>query len=88
MYNSYTVDISTARKELSRIFDHVFFDKKTYVIMKRNIPLVKITKVEEESTKSIKTKRVDRALFGIWKNKKGKATIIADSLRRKSWSRK
>lgn len=88
MYNLNTVDISTARKELSRIFDKVFFDRQIYVVMKRNIPIVKIIKADEAVAKTIKTKLVDTSLFGIWKDKKEKTTTIAYNLRRKSWMRK
>lgn len=88
MYNLNTVDISTARREFSRILDKVFFDRQIYVIMKRNIPIVKMIKADETMVKTIKTKLLDTSLFGIWKDKKAKTTTIAYNLRKKSWVRK
>lgn len=85
MYNYPTIDISTARRTFSKIVDNVFLSGQTYFITKRNIPVVKITKIDLTPPLE-KNRSIDTFLFGILKSKKS-ALAVASNLRKKVWKR-
>lgn len=82
------VDLTTARKNLSRIVDEVFLEGTSVVIAKRNIPLAKLVGVSNKANSkkvSKKKKKIDDSLFGIWKGR-GKSTLeLTEELRKKAW---
>lgn len=86
MYNLPTIDISTARKTISKIVDNVFLSNQTYLITKRNIPVAKISRIDLKPVLD-KSRFVDLSLFGVLKSKKS-AVAIASKLRKKLWKRK
>lgn len=88
MLDTPTVNLSTARKNLSKILDEVFIKDKTYIITKGSIPVVKLVKVNMDSIKKSERKRkVDTRLFGYWKSDKRSSIKIEKELRLKAWSR-
>lgn len=87
MYNFTLIDTTTARKNFSKIIENVFLRNESYVITKRNIPLVKIVKVEDNKY-FVKEKEIDLSLFGVFKRKKTSAVDIARQLRQKNWVRR
>lgn len=82
------IDISSARKNLSKIVDQVYLDDRSFVIAKRNIPIVKIVKFKltEEKTLPVK-KTLDLSLFGLLAGKKQGSVALAKDLRVKTWLR-
>lgn len=83
------VDVSSARQNLSKLIDSVYLGGETVVIAKRNIPLVKIIKVDQlKDMLSTEPKSLDLSLFGILKNKKRNAIAIANQIRNDSWRAK
>lgn len=87
MYNYSFIDTTTARKNFAKIIENVFLRNESYVITKRNIPLVKIVRIEDNPY-LVKEKQIDLSLFGIFKRRKTNSITIARQLRRKSWKRK
>lgn len=83
------VDVSSARQNLSKLIDSVYLNGETVVIAKRNIPLVKIIRVDQaKDVPLIEPKSLDLSLFGILKNKKQSAIAIANQIRNESWRAK
>lgn len=81
------IGISTARKQLSKIVDSVYLEDREYIIIKGNIPLARISKVDiGKTTRAVRKKDLDTSLFGILNSKKDSITL-AKELRIKAWLR-
>ncbi|MBU1130237.1 hypothetical protein KKE45_02855 [Patescibacteria group bacterium] len=82
-----TYSISDTRKNFSKIVNDVFLGNKTYLVSKRGIPLIKISKINSlgiHLTSSFK-KTLDLSLFGIFKKSKKTTQVITKELREKAW---
>lgn len=82
-----TVDASQARKNLSDLMNAVFFQQQNFLLTRRGIPMAQLMPVVKSTYKKASRKNIDTALFGIWKNKKEKTTILAKKLRKIAWER-
>ncbi|OGK08690.1 hypothetical protein A2767_01315 [Candidatus Roizmanbacteria bacterium RIFCSPHIGHO2_01_FULL_35_10] len=87
MYNYSAVDISEARKNLSKLVDKAYLTGEIFILLKRNIPLVKISRVDTDVIAAKEEKKIDLSLFGVFRDKRSSAVSIASNLRKKSWKR-
>ncbi|MBU1110286.1 hypothetical protein KKB83_01570 [Patescibacteria group bacterium] len=93
MYNNLglepIVDISSVRKELSKLVDSVYFNNKSFIIAKRNIPVAKVVKFYPAKEKVLPgKKKLNLSLFGLLKNERKTAAALAADYRKTSWARK
>lgn len=81
-----TIDISSARANLSTLVDDSYKTGKSFVITKRNIPVAKIVGLRDRGESERKSREIDLTLYGIMQD--SRSTIeIADDLRQKAWGR-
>jgi len=85
------INITQAREKLPEIMNEVYFNLRTFIITRRGIPMVKITKIDEkevrERVSEKERKKAIREAARIWKNRwKGKTTEeVVSMLREKAW---
>ncbi|OGK39545.1 hypothetical protein A3F34_02455 [Candidatus Roizmanbacteria bacterium RIFCSPHIGHO2_12_FULL_44_10] len=81
-----TVNVSTARKNFSKLIDSVFVRDASYVIVKNSIPVARIEPVNYlEKSNSSRGKKLDHSLYGILKNDRRTTSQIVKDWKRKAW---
>lgn len=82
------IDVSTARRDFSKILDDVFINDSQYVITKHGLPVALLSRESPDGLLLEDRKHIDLQLFGTLKEAKKSSVEIAGALRKKSWKRK
>lgn len=81
------IDVSQARKDLSKLMNAAFFEQQNFILTRRGIPMAQLMPIIKSKNKKATKKNINTALFGIWKSRKQKTATLAKKLRKMAWER-
>lgn len=77
------VSISQARQHFPSLIESVYYGDEV-LVTKHKIPIAKIVPLSSSPGKMAQ-RSVPKEAFGLWKDIKGKTTVVARKLRKEAW---